>query len=80
MQSKPLTKEDVAQLNNWQTRLVPLKTYREGRQMQEAVVEKTLQPVQEREDLKDTSDTDLVRNTLQDLILTTKKNKHKNSK
>jgi hypothetical protein len=75
MQSKPLTKEDVAKINNFSTRLVPLKTYREGKKMQEEVTQQTTELVPERAELKDVDDTALVRNTLEDLILTHKKKK-----
>ena len=75
MQSKPLTQEDVAKINNFSVRLVPLKTYREGKKMQEEVLQNVIQPVQERTELKDVDDTMLVRNTLEDLILTHKKKK-----
>ena len=75
MQSKPLTKEDVAKINNFSVRLVPLKTYREGKKMQEEVLQNVVQPVVERAELKDVDDTALVRNTLEDLILTHKKGK-----
>lgn len=75
MQSKPLTKEDVAKINNFSTRLVPLKTYREGKKMQEEVTQKTTELIPERTELKDIDDTALVRNTLEDLIITHKKGK-----
>jgi hypothetical protein len=75
MQSKPLTKEDVAKINNFSTRLVPLKTYREGKKMQEEVTQQTTELVPERVELKDVDDTVLVRNTLEDLIITHKKKK-----
>jgi hypothetical protein len=75
MLTKPLTKEDVDKINNWSGRLVPLKTYREGKKMQEEVLQNVVQPVVERTELKDVDDTELVRNTLEDLILTHKKKK-----
>jgi hypothetical protein len=43
--------------------------------MQEEVLQNVVQPVVERAELKDVDDTALVRNTLEDLILTHKKKK-----
>jgi len=75
MLTKPLTKEDIEKINNWSCRLVPLKTYREGKKMQEEVLQNVVQPVAERTQLKDVDDTELVRNTLEDLITVHKKKK-----
>jgi hypothetical protein len=67
MDSKPLTKEDIAKLNNWQARLVPIKTYQDARKLQQEVVEKTEVIIPERVVFQEKEQT-IVRHALEDLV------------
>ena len=75
MQSKPLTKEDVAKINNFSTRLVPLDRYLEGKKMQVEVTQQTTEIVPERAELKAIDDKALIKHTIEDLIVIHKKKK-----
>ena len=75
MQSKPLTKEDVAKINNFSTRLVSLNTYLEGKKMQVEVTQQTTELIPERTELKAIDDKALIKHTIEDLIVIHNKKK-----
>lgn len=73
--SKPVTKEDIIRLNNWQSHLVPLKTLRDGKKINNDVLRNTIDISPERLELTSSPESDhkYVRHVIEDVCASRKR-------
>jgi len=74
--SKPLSKNDIENLSNFQTRLVPIKVYQDARKLQTEIFDKTGIVALERSVLQE-QDTHIVQHAIEDVVKVHRKNAKK---